>query len=60
MEDNVKCYRSHNIKVDCDLNFVDSISLKITLNQLKEIQIPNKIIFGLIKELEGVYNDREN
>lgn len=52
MGDYVKCYKSHNIRVDCDILFVDSISLKITINQLKIIQIPNKIIRGLIKELE--------
>lgn len=52
MEDNIKCYKSNNIGVYCDINFVDRTSLKITIKQLKTIKTPNKIIREMIKELE--------
>ena len=55
MEDNVRCDRSRNIKVDCYFVFVDSVSLEISIKQLKEIKNPVKIIRDLIDELEECF-----
>lgn len=57
MEDSIKCERSRNIRVNCDINFVDNISLIIVTNELRQIKYPSNIIRDLIKELEKCKNE---
>lgn len=54
MDEYVHCYKSHNIRVDIDINFIDSFSLKLFIKQLKTIKEPNKNVRDLIKNMENL------
>jgi len=64
MDEYAHCSQSNNIKVETELNFIDSFSLYMFKKQLKTIKEPTKIMRKFIKGMEelrgdGVFNNKK-